>query len=52
MIAPMGFMCFAPLQPARGGMFTARDRLKLGGQAQIEAPVKEDDIYGKVRGSE
>ena len=49
---PIGFMHFAPLQSARGGMFTARDRLKLGGQAQIEVPVKEDDIYGKARGSE
>jgi hypothetical protein len=44
-VAPIGFMCFAPLQPARGGMFTARGRLKLGGRAEVGVPVTEEELY-------
>ena len=43
---PLGFMKFAPAMPARGGMFSARRRLHLGGDAQLPAPVEESDLDG------
>ena len=40
---PIGFMRFAPVVPARGGMFGAAGR---GGQAQAAAPVlSEQELY-------
>jgi hypothetical protein len=39
--APIGMMKFAPLQPARGSMFSARRRLGLGGEPASDAPVPE-----------
>ena len=43
---PLGFMKFAPAIPARGGMFSARRRLHLGGDAPLPAPVGESDLDG------
>lgn len=40
---PVGFMRFAPVQPARGAMFSARRRLHLEGEAKEAAPVPEED---------
>ncbi|HKN02266.1 MAG TPA: DUF4188 domain-containing protein, partial [Candidatus Binataceae bacterium] len=41
---PLGFLKFAPAIPARGGMFSARRRLHLGGEAPLPAPVEESDL--------
>ncbi len=46
MIAPVGFLKFAPVVPARGTMFSARNRSR---EAQTETrpiPVSEKQIYG------
>ncbi len=43
MPARLGFGQFAPLQPARGSMFSARNRAKLGGQAATPV-VNEADL--------
>src|SRR2546421_11131620 len=42
---PIGMMKFAPLQAARGGMFSARNRLKRGGQSREPAAVMEAELY-------
>jgi hypothetical protein len=44
---PLGFMCFAPIQPARGPMFAARDRLKLQDVTVLPSVVPEDELYGE-----
>lgn len=41
----LGFAQFAPLRPARGPMFSARDRAKLGGEPPA-AVVEEAQLYG------
>lgn len=43
---PVGFTAFAPLIPARGGMFSARNRVGREGEASIAAPYDERQIYG------
>jgi hypothetical protein len=45
---PIGFSAFAPVVPARGGMFSARRRLNLGGESQTAAPLGENDLYGEA----
>jgi hypothetical protein len=42
----LGLTHFAPVQQARGAMFSARRRLRLAGDAAVEAPLSEDAIYG------
>jgi Monooxygenase af470-like len=42
---PMGLARFAPTRPARGPMFSARERLGLGGQPQVAVPLSEEDLY-------
>jgi len=43
--AALGFSAFARTMPARGTMFSARDRLKYGAQApSIGPPVPEEDL--------
>jgi hypothetical protein len=44
MPAPIGMMHFAPIQPARGAMFSARKRLHLDGEVP-EAAVGEEEMY-------
>ena len=39
---PLGFAQFAPTQPARGGMFSARRRLQIEGAEVAPAPVAEE----------
>jgi hypothetical protein len=46
--APLGFGQFAPLQPARGPMFSARNRAKVAGEGPA-AIVPETDLYGSDR---
>ena len=45
MVEATGFMKFAPLTPARGGMFTARDRLRRPGAPPPPPPLSEDEVY-------
>jgi Domain of unknown function (DUF4188) len=44
MAVPTGFMRFAPVQPARGGLFSARQRLHLAGEAKLASPFPEDEL--------
>jgi hypothetical protein len=44
--APTGFGAFAQLVPARGGMFSARRRMQMSGEAQQDAPLSEAELYG------
>ena len=41
----LGFGQFAPLEPARGAMFSARRRGKLPGEPAV-AVVEEAELYG------
>jgi hypothetical protein len=43
---PIGFMRFARVVPARGGLFSARKRLGLGGSPEAVEPIIEDELYG------
>jgi hypothetical protein len=43
MHSPIGMMHFAPLEPAHGPMFTARQRLGLSGEASQPAPMSEEE---------
>lgn len=44
MVQATGFLKFAPVQPARGAMFSARDRARRPGEPTLAAPVSEDDL--------
>ena len=41
----LGFSAFAPTQPARGPMFSARARMKAGEEGSVPSPVSEADLY-------
>jgi hypothetical protein len=41
-----GFLKFAPIVPARGAMFSARGRVGKPGEADVPAPINEDEFYG------
>jgi hypothetical protein len=43
----VGMMKFAPLQSARGAMFSARRRLHVPGEERGPAPVPEGELYGE-----
>ncbi|MGH7814766.1 MAG: monooxygenase family protein [Candidatus Binataceae bacterium] len=43
--APLGFMKFAPLQPARGRMFSARRRLNIKEAAPAPGGLSEQELY-------
>jgi hypothetical protein len=45
MPTPIGFMKFAPLSPARGSVFSARQRLSREGSDSSPAPTPEADLY-------
>lgn len=45
---PIGFSAFAQVVPARGGMFSARRRLSMSGDAQQAAPLSEAELYGSA----
>jgi hypothetical protein len=51
MRVPIGLTCFAPVQEARGAMFSARQRLQLGGESEVAAPVTEEQFYGSGMGT-
>jgi hypothetical protein len=44
---PLGFTAFAPVEPARGSMFSARRRLRLDEPESetVAAPYAESDLY-------
>ena len=42
---PIGMMKFAPLTPARGSIFSARQRLSREGAESSSAPAPESEIY-------
>jgi Domain of unknown function (DUF4188) len=42
----IGLLRFAPQRPARGPMFSARDRAHMGGVPTVAAPVVEAEFYG------
>jgi hypothetical protein len=44
MVVPVGFQHFAPVQPARGSMFSARRRLHLPGESPDATPVPEEAL--------
>jgi hypothetical protein len=46
MPTPTGLAQFAPQQPARGPMFSARHRAKLSGQL-IPSVIEEAEFYGE-----
>ena len=43
----IGLLKFAPQQPARGGMFSARDRARRGGGMTVPSAVTEAEMYGE-----
>jgi hypothetical protein len=45
MVQDTGFLRFAPTQPARAAMFSARGRAKYAGEALKPAPLTEQDLY-------
>jgi len=46
----VGMTRFAPVQQARGAMFSARKRLRLQDEPTVASPVAEDDLYGGDEG--
>ena len=44
---PIGMLRFAPVVPAKGAMFGARERAHLAGAAPVDAPVKESELDGR-----
>ncbi len=45
---PLGLSAFATVVPARGGMFSARRRLNMSGEAKLASPLSESDLYASV----
>ena len=41
----IGLGTFAPVRPARGPLFSARTRARLGGEEKAPSPVREDELY-------
>jgi hypothetical protein len=49
MVRTTGFLAFAPVQAARGAMFSARSRAAREGRAAVDAPIAESDLYSDTR---
>ncbi len=47
MKSPVGMMRFAPTEPARGAMFSARNRARLPGEAHSREGVTEQEFYSQ-----
>jgi Domain of unknown function (DUF4188) len=41
----IGFLAFAPIQEAKGAMFSARTRVRRSGESRGSAPVTEEQFY-------
>lgn len=46
MVRDTGFLRFAPQRPARGPMFSARDRSGIRGDPSAQPPITEKEFYG------
>jgi hypothetical protein len=44
LVRDTGFLRFAPIVPAKGAMFSARDRAGLPGAATAPEPIREQDL--------
>ena len=42
---PLGFAAFAPLEPARGRLFSARARAEVAGEPTEHEAVTEEELY-------
>jgi hypothetical protein len=42
---PVGFLRFAPVRAAKGGMFTARERMRKAGAGTLTPPFSETELY-------
>jgi hypothetical protein len=42
---PRGFAAFAPLEQARGPLFSARTRAKVEGESTVPEPLSEEELY-------
>jgi hypothetical protein len=42
---PLGFSAFAPVERARGRLFSARDRARVGGDETAAPALSEEDLY-------
>lgn len=49
---PVGLLRFAPAMPARGPMFSARQRARSQGTSSVAAPITEADLYGTESGGD
>lgn len=45
MRTPIGLSAFAPTEPARGAMFSARRRLGISGEANVPSGIPESELY-------
>ena len=45
MVKDTGFLCFAPAQPARGRIYSARRRAQRSGEEARPVPVAEEEFY-------
>ena len=45
LVQDIGFLRFAPVETARGAMFSARGRAQRAGTSAVAAPVGESDLY-------
>jgi len=41
----LGLLSFASAEPARGRMFSARDRARLEGEPALDQPIREEELY-------
>jgi hypothetical protein len=41
----LGFLGFGPVREAKGAMFSARERVRRGGEAKANAPINEEQLY-------
>ena len=49
MVKATGFLSFAQVRPARGAMFSARARAARPGDATLQAPIAEAELYSEDR---
>jgi hypothetical protein len=47
LVRDTGFLLFAPVRPARGAMYTARDRASQDGKPEAPVAVTEDEYYSQ-----
>ena len=47
MKTPVGLLCFAPVETARGAMFSARKRLKVEDETGLAPVIDEKQFYGE-----